>query len=215
MTYRLTLTGKHMDVLMSAIYLFCNVQTGNFHSLKELFEKEYSKDFSSVNDIVDALEKIARGTPEELLESHNNIYKSVLELRSQNNSEEKFTLKCTEEELKTISVCLDFYNRILIGQFDRIIDLFYETENKEDIKTLLIRMRKVFLPELGDGFYCSYGIANKDIAVNAKVSYEMYKIIRKELWMMRGCIPQYSVDGDGPLRLSEEPYMKIERIGEF
>lgn len=164
-----------------------------------------------VNDIIDVLEREAKGSCDGRLGSYHDIYKYILEVYSQNNLAENFVLKCTKEELEIISVCLDFYNRILIGQFDRIMSLYYETEYKEQIKNLLIQLRKIFLPELGGGFYCSYGIANKDISINAKVSYEMYKIIRKELWISRGCVPEYSVDGDGPLRLSEEPYMKIER----
>ena len=157
------------------------------------------------------LEREVKGSCDEQLRSHYDIYKYILDVYSQNNLAENFVLKCTKEELETISACLDFYNRILIGQFDRIMYLYYEAEDKERTKNLLTQLRKTFLPELGGGFYCSYGIANKDISINAKVSYEMYKIIRKELWISRGCVPEYSVDGDGPLRLSEEPYMKIER----
>ena len=212
MNYCLTLTRKHTEIMLSAISLFCNVQTGNLYSLKDLFEKEYYKDFSSVNDIIDVLEREAKGGCDGQLESYHNTYKYILEVYSQNNLAENVVLKCTKEELEIISICLDFYNRILIGQFDRIMDLYYETENEEQIKNLLIQLRKTFLPELSGGFYCSYGIANKDISADAKVSYEMYKIIRKELWISRGRVPEYSVDGDGPLRFSEEPYIEIERI---
>lgn len=82
---------------------------------------------------------------------------------------------------------LDLYNRIYMGQYDRIFDFHgfrlchlatYHDDAKDDISAALT-VRRIVIPELGDwGFSASLGIWGPDIPEQATMSYDIQQSIR-------------------------------------
>jgi len=212
MSFIAFMTRKHVHIFESAILLFYNTQIGNLHFMKELFEKEYSIELSKINALIDILEKSINAASLEQMAEYKKVYDNLNYLRYDDESNVEFSMTCTVKDLEIFSICLDFYSRIFIGQFNEMRHLFYKSENQDDIEIFLLQLRNAIFPDLNCGFYGSYGITNSEVHINAKIAYEMYKVIRKQIWIERGCTPEYCTDSYDPLRLSKEPLLIIEKI---
>ncbi len=111
-----------------------------------------------------------------------------------------------KEDMQTICRALDFYSRIIMGQW-------HEVDSQ-------LRMHGMCKPEYGSvpgslwdwmkyaffgfsGINESYGILCKENGRASKVSYEMLKWIDSEMYKDDGDISSYSVRRDKPLRCTD------------
>lgn len=96
----------------------------------------------------------------------------------------KYQLILTEEQARLVSLCCEFYSRIMLGQFAEIpyhLMLRDKGENycqrRESAENLLFEARKYIYPELS-GRGHSYGIGKFDEADQA---FDVHQVIRKGL----------------------------------
>lgn len=124
----------------------------------------------------------------------------------------KFTF--SKEEMYTIINSLDFYSRIYIGQYDRILsdirwykscrqldDITYETTIP------LKEIRHILLPELDKyGWNGSHGIFSDEIDYRAGVAYDMQQEFRYKLAYFEHPEGGISVDFTRPMQVKKDPY---------
>lgn len=124
-------------------------------------------------------------------------------------------LKLEKNEICTIINALDFYSRIWIGQYDRLLyDIrWYKNIHKLDdmennIISDLMSIRNILLPELTYGFHSSYGIFSPEIDYRAGVAYNMQQEFRYKLAWFEYPAGGVTVNFNPPLRVESDPYDK-------
>lgn len=90
----------------------------------------------------------------------------------------------TYDELNHILNALDFYSRVLCGQYEERVKiyryqyLFYDLRCSYLIKNLK-KLRDICIPHLArSGFYISLGICNIDTPFIVKRAYDIYQVLR-------------------------------------
>lgn len=85
------------------------------------------------------------------------------------------------DALDEINQALDLYSRILCGQYDRLMDFYMENYSKEEVKSLLLSLRKICIPKLNTNLSGSLGIWNLNTPLKAIKSYDIYQILRYQI----------------------------------
>jgi len=121
-------------------------------------------------------------------------------------------LELTPKHLDVISHALELYCRLQIGQFDLIDWLFHYSEHFNDIdrkkaKIILEELRKTYFPDLSP--HSSYGIGSAEVPQNAKIAYEINKLIRYEQWLLDDERTIMNVDSYPPRKISDEPMPNV------
>jgi len=129
-----------------------------------------------------------------------------------------YNLTITHKQLRIMERALDLYIRVGIGQFEALIDsleyLFPETM-KHQSAYILREQYTDKLKNLIFDFHSggSYGISNPSISDEAKIAYDMDKVIQKMIAVIEdhhnGSVWHH---GD-LLHLGSEPSAKIEEQG--
>lgn len=119
-----------------------------------------------------------------------------------------------ENQTSAILSALDFYIRVLIGQYDVFSDsqrmfLFYgnEQEEKRDVRKILMDLRDQIIPELHSlGITGNYGIYNRDRDIRAGEAYNIYQEIRYKRASFYHPEGGFSNSFDKPLWTGDDPY---------
>jgi len=114
----------------------------------------------------------------------------------------KYKLELNEEQVKQISLALDFYSRIRCGQLQELRKIGKAEPSDE---TLTILQKELF-PGL-TGLNHSYGIPGRDTPESAKICYDIYK----QIMFIFNPIGVYAYK---PIPLSKEglPKFSVEEI---
>lgn len=96
----------------------------------------------------------------------------------------KIRLTLTEEQAKIVSTACEFYARVRMGQFDRIIDHTLDLsipcdnycDRRDEAEKLLLEARKQLYPEL-HGIGHSYGIGKFE---DADLAYDVHQVLRNQ-----------------------------------
>ena len=96
----------------------------------------------------------------------------------------KIQLTLTEEQAKIVFTACEFYARVRMGQFDRIIDHTLDLsipcddycDRRDEAERLLLEARKQLYPEL-HGAGHSYGIGKFE---DADLAYDVHQVLRNQ-----------------------------------
>ena len=133
-------------------------------------------------------------------------------------------LQFSKNEMYIIINALDFYSRIWIGQYDKILSdirLYRKCSQLDkldnDFKYLLFNIRHLTLPEIDSyGWNGSYGIFSPDINFKAAVAYNMQQEFRYKLAYFLHPEGGVTVDFCTPMPAELDPYpfpkAKCEKI---
>ena len=206
--YKLSLSEKQFSVLREALNFTCVFTNHNMLCIHYAFKNacHNTPDIHSVDNLLGELFCKAR----KLFPSSISEACAISAKLSFTASAEDKTLCLSENECNICCNALDQYSRCLMGQFSIFLPLF--SDNREEAIPTLLALRNLYFPELNIGINGSYGICSPDIPEESKLAYEMYKVIKHKMWLDGGKTPKYCVDSDGPLKLTEEPLIIIEKV---
>jgi len=118
-----------------------------------------------------------------------------------------YNLKVNKEQLEIIADALDSYSRLKCGQLKSISDLFFDKKfDRNDLDYAMTQTKIILFPELQNSQYL--GIYQQETPSDAKISYDVYKIIKNEFnkdskpWNVH-CDPHIMLAGNYPVGLEE------------
>lgn len=118
-----------------------------------------------------------------------------------------------EESIRILTRALELYIRLSTGELDEVDramvwDFGYSNENADEKKTLLNRLKNMYVPDLAKGGY--YSIVSPVVPEQAKVMYDLYYCIRHK--MDTGSpLGKASVYRAEPLHISNKPLPSITK----
>ena len=123
----------------------------------------------------------------------------------------KVMMELSERQYLVMATALEDYARIMMGQF-WALEMPYAKRtiangNREEFKKKLEELKLLAYPELE--LHAHYGIGGDKTPESSKIAYELYKTMRRERWRLNPT-EEYTVDSDSPLKVSGEPFPKIE-----
>lgn len=123
-------------------------------------------------------------------------------------------LKYEQHEMYKIINALDFYSRIWIGQYDRIlydIRWYRNCKQLDERESLfinkLLHIRHILLPGLVYGWSSSYGIFSDEIDFRAGVAYDMQQEFRNKLAWFNNPEGGITVDFNPVMHCESDPYI--------
>lgn len=125
----------------------------------------------------------------------------------------KYVLEMDEEQADIVKDALEFYTRILIGQWQ---ELGYKCLDMKDIdyrqkltalKEGLRKLRPIAFPELPADLSASYGVTSRVLPCRA---WEIYTVIRHRLAWTKHPEGGMTRDYDKPVNYSSKPLAKCE-----
>ena len=146
----------------------------------------------------------------------------------------KYTVTLTEKQLLAISDAADLQQRLQLGQYREIensLPIDYKTVNweefHEDMKEIGRILSKHMIGDV-DGTFCTLGVGNEKLPESNSILYEIHRVIRHKLsWEKaveegiveseespRNWSKMMTVNFDEPMKYSNQPLPKIERIVE-
>lgn len=119
-----------------------------------------------------------------------------------------------ETQVNIILTALDFYVRVLIGQYDvfaasqRVLfSCGNAQDGKRDVREILMDLRDQIIPELHSlGFMGNYGIYNRDRDIRAGEAYNIYQEFRYKSAHFYHPEGGFSTSFDKPLWTGDDPY---------
>lgn len=130
----------------------------------------------------------------------------------------KIIMELNEKQANVIKDALEFYSRIQMGQFDEIDNLMSDTWKRrlshEQAKYLESQLHHIYFPELHPFSY--YGIFSAELPEDAKISWDIFQVLRNKMAWHRCPGGGITVDFDKPLPASNEELVRvrIEETGE-
>lgn len=120
----------------------------------------------------------------------------------------KYNITVTQEQAKLLSLVLDLYSRMESGQLDYVFSMIPWKHN-EDLKSAkpLLKELQLLLTGIQNG---NLGIGN--VSNSAKMAYDLHQVIRHRLSWDENPNGGIQVNFDKPMKWSDEPLAKIERI---
>lgn len=120
-------------------------------------------------------------------------------------AEHRFTFTTSGDDASNISIALDFYIRVLIGQYDVLSGNSYRLSEVGGIYSgseadrFLLQIRDILLPELSNyGPYGSHGVYSPHRDIRAGEAYNIYQELRYRRAYFNHPEGGYSVDFDTP-----------------
>ena len=139
---------------------------------------------------------------------------------------QRYTIEVSKHQLQMLSMMCDRMSRLICGQLDNSVQEFVEeawckrhktkekpsgmvegwSNMRREVEDLLAKLKKLGwdLDRNAD-----YGIGYDD---TADLLWEMHEVMRHQLWLDNPDRPEWSVDGDEPMKLTDEPMIKVEKI---
>ena len=128
-------------------------------------------------------------------------------------AEHRFTFTTPGDDASNISIALDFYIRVLIGQYDVLSGNSYCLSevggiySGSEVDRFLLQIRDILLPELSNyGPGGSHGIYSPHRDVRAGEAYNIYQELRYRRAYFNHPEGGYSVDFDTPLWAKDDPF---------
>ena len=140
--------------------------------------------------------------------------------------EQRYTIEVSKHQLQMLSMMCDRMSRLICGQLGNSVQEFVEkawckrhktkekpsgmvegwSDMRREVEDLLAKLKK-----LGWGLEknADYGINYDD---TADLLWEMHEVMRHQLWLDNPDRFEWSVDGDKPMKLTDEPMIKVEKI---
>lgn len=212
--FQIFMTAKQAVVIEKSIRLYNQIQFGELEYLVDSFLEVCTKKQKKNADAAAAKNILSKISSPSIMSPHpidNN-----LEILPVPCSEQYTMLLDTETTLRGVSRALDFYSRVIMGQWTVVCDELYFNftwDQKDEINKQLSIARGYLIPKLNDT-PCSggWGISHPDNPVESKIAYEMHGVIRHFFWMLRPDAEKasYTVDASNPLKFSQEPFIKIQ-----
>lgn len=123
----------------------------------------------------------------------------------------KYVLEMDEEQVVTINAALEFYARIMVGQWqeigERCLDLADDDycDKKEKLDKGLAKLRPIAFPDLPADLSASRGVTAVDKALSA---WEIYEVLRHRLAWTRYPEGGWGVDFQKPISFSGKELVK-------
>lgn len=118
-------------------------------------------------------------------------------------------LTLTEEQAYTLWDALETYNRLLMGQFTAVTDLFPARDfDRKAAETALKEARQIVMPDLDPRGY--YGIKSREIPDGARRAFDVEQVLRYALSWHRYPEGGITANFDEPLWTSPEPRPRAE-----
>lgn len=118
-------------------------------------------------------------------------------------------LTLTEEQAYTLRDALETYNRLLMGQFNAVTDLFLARDfDRKAAAAALLEARQTVMPELDPGGY--HGIESREIPDRARIAFDVEQVLRHALSWHRHPEGGITVNFDKPYWTSPEPRPRVE-----
>lgn len=216
--FHLTMTATQADLIPKAVELYNQVQNKNFLAAVDAYlEACATETEKDVQRRVGDPEKAREILRDLVLPRHTTSHPiSPIYRVEETGDGMKLVIVENRDDLNEIGSALDFYSRIVMGQWERLTDSFWLSFNEMDaINIMANHARGILIPELAPYPYPSgWGIAHEKNPMASKIAYEMYGCIRYFFWKQRPESQRcnYTVDSHPPLRLSREPFIKIQEV---
>ncbi len=123
---------------------------------------------------------------------------------------QKYQITLNREQAQIISKALDFYSRIIGGQFNEIKNLFWaaKPEDFKEVGKILTRLKFLLTGMEENG---NLGIGN--ISEDGRNAYDLHQVIRHRLAVdMPELHHEFSVDFHSPLQWGTQPFAEIEGV---
>ena len=122
----------------------------------------------------------------------------------------QYELRLSHRHVRVLIKALDMFNRIEIGQFERIVD------DKFDIPIEVRRLVRGLFDEAKHLMYglpanASKGICSPELDEDVHISYEIEKVLQKIIAEVEDH-HRWSVWRDGPMSISKEPFPTIKQV---
>ena len=118
-------------------------------------------------------------------------------------------LTLTEEQAYTLWEALETYNRLMMGQFNAVTDLFPARDfDRGKAAAALQEARQTVMPELDPRGY--YGIRNLEAGEQARVAFDIQQVLRHALAWHRHPAGGIGVCYDEPYKTSRAPLIRVE-----
>lgn len=119
------------------------------------------------------------------------------------------TLTLSEEQAYTLWEALETYNRLLMGQFSAVADLFPDRDfDRKVAAAALLKARQTVMPELDPRGY--HGIESRDVRDPARIAFDVEQALRHALSWHRYPEGGITVNFDKPYWTSLEPRPRVE-----
>jgi hypothetical protein len=104
-----------------------------------------------------------------------------------------YILTMTEDQARALSNAAELVSRLHMGQLDCLRQFTrYPNDNHEEIYKRLDEMRELMgLIPPGFGRNAFYGISSPDITNTARTLFDIYQVIRHEIWKNQKDAPNY------------------------
>ena len=140
--------------------------------------------------------------------------------------EQRYTIEVSKHQLQMLSMMCDRMARLICGQLGNSVQEFVEEAWEKRHKTeecpsgmaegwgdmrAEVEMLLDLLKRIGWGLESNayYGIKYDD---TADLFWEMHEVMRHQLWIDNPNRLEWSVDGDKPMKLTDEPMIKVSKI---
>lgn len=127
------------------------------------------------------------------------------------SEKKKYIIEMNEEQLVTVNTALEFYARMMIGQWQEIgthcLDFADDDycEKKEKLDEGLAKLRPIAFPDLPADLSASHGVMAVDKALSA---WEIYEVLRNRLAWTKNPEGGWSVDFQKPISFSGKELVK-------
>lgn len=140
--------------------------------------------------------------------------------------EQRYTIEVSKHQMQMLSMMCDRMSRLICGQLDNSVQEFVEEawerrhkskdnphgmgkgwyEMRHEVEILLTQLKK-----LGWGLdrFSDYGIHYDELA---DLLFEMHQVMRHQLWLDNPNRLEFSVDGDTPMKLTDEPMITVKAL---
>ena len=120
----------------------------------------------------------------------------------------RVTLTLNDRHLRVILSSLELYSRLSAGQLEELRMLCPQfLDNFDKVEGLLKRVKKEVF---GLDSNTSLGILSGELSENAKIGYEIRKMIDCEVSWAKNPSGGYTVNYDKPLKVSKEELVEVE-----
>lgn len=213
--YRILLNDKHVAVIKKAIGLFIDLASKKYSSLLDVF---FGNSLSPV--VREEAEKKFEEIKKASNLDHGNcytLYKSRIEENVKVANEIEINVGyvvLSKRQTEVLIKLLELFSRLGMGQYRFLLEVFFAHLANPDFFNVAeynIDVIKSMVLNLQGGYF---GITSKETPEDAKVSYEIEKILLYTKSWHENPKGGYTVNFDYPLKVSNEPIPEVTVIKE-
>jgi hypothetical protein len=122
----------------------------------------------------------------------------------------KIQINCSEKHAEVMIKALDFYSRILAGQFHELSAIGIKDFEGNDLPKYFFNIVEHNARGIFNGAY--HGICSPNLSENAKIAYEIRKCLDHDISWHNQPKGGYTVNFDKPLKVTQEKLPEIKII---